>query len=257
MDYKSYSSAALKLAHKGLSGILPARCPVNGRIVSESGAISPEAWAQLTFISAPQCRCCGFPFPVAETASPPTLDDFLCGDCLETPKLYQSCRSALVYDEASRSLILAFKHGDQTLLARFLAGLMVRSGADILAGGADVLVPVPLHWRRLVMRRYNQSALLARHISALSGVPVDAFSLVRTRATPSQGHKRAKERLENVGNAFEVKAGRCDRIEGKSIVLIDDVLTTGATIGECCKALLKAGARSVDVLTVARVVKAH
>lgn len=256
MDYKSYSSAALKLAHKGLSALLPPRCPVNGRIVSEAGAISPEAWGQLTFISAPLCRCCGFPFPVADTAASPVFDDFLCGDCLETPKPYQSCRSALAYDDASRSLILAFKHGDQTLLAKFLAGLMVRSGADILAG-ADVLVPVPLHWRRLVMRRYNQSALLARQMSVLSGVPVDALSLVRTRATASQGHKTARERLENVGKAFAVPSGRIDRVEGKSVVLIDDVLTTGATIGECSKALLEAGARSVDVLTVARVVKAH
>lgn len=256
MNYKMLSSGVRHVVHKGLSGILPPRCPVSGRIVAAAGDLSPEAWGQLTFIAPPFCRCCGFPFPVAQTADQPLSEDFLCGDCLETPKLYRFCRSSLAYDEASRSLVLAFKHGDQTLLAKFLAGLLARSGADILEG-ADLLIPVPLHWRRLVSRRYNQSALLARHLSRLSAVPVESRALIRTRATPSQGHKSARERRSNVADAFAVAPKLAHRLSGKSVVLIDDVLTTGATVDACCSSLLAAGARSVDVLTVARVVKAH
>lgn len=245
-------------ARRGFSSvsdyILPARCPVNGRIVPDNGAISPESWRDLTFVSAPFCRCCGYPFPVVEQEAQEGSAELLCGPCLETEPSFGRARSVFVYDDASRQLVLSFKHGDRTLLTRTFAPLMARAGEVVLAE-ADLLVPVPLHWVRLLKRRYNQAALLASALSQLSGLPHDPFVLQRTRHTASQGHKSAKDRVKNVQNAFAVDEGRAEKINGRRIVLVDDVLTTGATVEACARALSNAGAAGVDVLTVARVVK--
>jgi ComF family protein len=156
------------------------------------------------------------------------------------------------YDEASRRLVLAFKHGDRLHLAPAFGRWMRRAGAELLAE-ADVLVPVPLHWTRLLARRYNQAAVLAHAIHAANGPPVGADWLVRRRRTPSQGKRGAQARERNVKGAFAVKPGRA--VEGRRILLIDDVFTTGATVGECARVLRRAGARHVDVLTLARTVR--
>jgi ComF family protein len=146
-------------------------------------------------------------------------------------------------------LVLGLKHGDRTHLAPAFGRWMYRAGGEILAG-ADLLVPVPLHWTRLFQRRYNQAALLAQAIRSAGGPPVAADWLVRRRRTPSQGHLGPAARERNVRGAFVVRAGRS--FAGKRVVIVDDVLTTGATVEECARVLRRAGAASVGVLTLAR-----
>lgn len=176
----------------------------------------------------------------------------LCGSCLVTKPHYKSARAAMLYDEASRKLVLGFKHGDRTHAAKALAIWMHRAAGDFI-GQADALVPVPLHRRRLFKRRYNQSSLLAQQVGILAGKPVLADTLRRIRATPIQGRLKRKERQENVRGAFAVGPRQVAAIAGKTLILVDDVLTTGATVEECARVLLAAGALDVHVLTLSRV----
>jgi ComF family protein len=212
--------------------------------VGGTATLCPACWKQIQFIAPPFCACCGAPFDIPAGAG------MLCGSCLTSPPLFKSARAAMLYDEASRKLVLGFKHGDRTYAARALAVWMHRAAGEFLAE-VDVLVPVPLHRWRLFRRRYNQSAILAAQVAALAEKPVWPFVLRRIRATPTQGHRKRKERQENVRGAFAVT----DRaaIAGKTLLLVDDVLTTGATVEECTRMLLEAGAKQVHVLTLARV----
>jgi ComF family protein len=239
---------------RGIDLILPPRCPVNGTIVDSVGAISPQAWKELTFISSPHCPCCGIPFAVENDAVFPLMADYLCGQCLSTPRHFEKSKSLLVYDDGSRKMILSFKHADAPHLHTTLAPLLVNLGKDFL-NPDSVLVPIPLHWRRLVSRRYNQSAILANAMSKISGVICWPDVLMRVRHTPPQGHKSAKDRYQNVAGAFEINSIYQDKLNDKKIVLIDDVFTTGATLDECAKVLKSAGVKSVNLLTLARVTK--
>jgi ComF family protein len=160
----------------------------------------------------------------------------------------------LRYDDASRRLVLGLKYGDRLDGAAAFAEWMARAGADVLAG-ADMIVPVPLHWTRLFARRYNQAAVLALALGRLCGVAVMPDALVRVRRTPQQAGLSQKARWRNVRGAFRLRAGLADRLAGRRIVLIDDVVTTGATVEGCARALRRAGAGGVDVLSLARVVR--
>lgn len=160
----------------------------------------------------------------------------------------------MVYNEVSRNLILAFKHADRTDAAPVWGEWLSRAGAEILSE-ADALVPVPLHRRRLISRRYNQAALIATALGRVSGIPVWVDALVRKRATPSQGRMNRRQREDNVRGAFAVRDGYRDRVSGSRVVLVDDVLTTGATLAACTRALEKAAAANVDALTLARVTR--
>ncbi|HWA81435.1 MAG TPA: phosphoribosyltransferase family protein, partial [Acetobacteraceae bacterium] len=161
-------------------------------------------------------------------------------------------RAALLYDAGARRLILPLKHADRTELASVLALHMARAGAALLRE-AGLLVPVPLHRRRLFARRYNQAALLARALSRRTHVPVLADALVRLRPTAPLGEMSAAERAAEVAEAFALRPLRADAVRGRRVLLIDDVLTSGATANECARTLLAAGAASVDVLAAARV----
>ena len=194
------------------------------------------------------CAGCGVPFEL------PAEPGAKCGACLAEAPSYGRARSVFVYDQASRSLVLDFKHGDRTEAAPAFGAWLARAGAELLAD-ADVLVPVPLHRWRLFRRRYNQAGLLAHAVARATGVPCVPDLLVRRRATASQGHLSRAGRARNVAHAFQARPGRTTLIAGKRILLIDDVLTTGATATECAAALRRAGAASVDVLTLARVVR--
>ena len=244
---KKYS---MYIMGKILNFLLPARCIVTGDIVESSEMISAEAWAQLDFLSAPFCAKCGVPFQVLDNDVNEVL---VCTYCLDNPPFYEKARAALRYDDGSRGLVLAYKHGDKTHMAIPFSLWMANAGQDVL-DGADIIVPVPLHWKRLIKRRYNQAALLAQCLSKKTKLPVDTTSFKRTRATRPQGHMNMKDRRKNVGSAFAVADVNRKVFEGKSIVLVDDVFTTGATVNECAKVLLEAGARSVNVLVVARTV---
>jgi ComF family protein len=230
-----------------VDGILPPRCLACGTIVDEPDALCGPCWAAMTFFAPPWCAVCGLPFPH------PMGDDAICADCARDRPSWDRARAVLRYDKHSRRLVLALKHADRTHLARALGGWMRRAGAEVL-DGADLVLPVPLHWTRLFARRYNQAGLLAHAIRAAGGPPVAPDWLVRRRRTPSQGRLGATARARNVRGAFALRPGRS--IRGKRIVLIDDVLTTGATVEECARVLRRAGAEFVGVLTLARALRA-
>lgn len=234
---------------RGIDLVLPPRCVLSGEIVASPGTLSPEAWQSLRFITAPFCQTCSHPFEfTVESTSQ-------CAACLADPPPFASARAALAYDDASRDLILKFKHGDHLQAIPSLIPMMLRAGAEPLER-ADLVVPVPLHRWRLLKRRYNQAALLAWGLSRARGKTCLPDALLRIRATPPQGHKRARDRAANVKRAFVPHLKYRATIAGKSVLLVDDVFTTGATLRECAQVLLKAGAREVHVLTVARVLKA-
>ncbi len=231
-----------------LDALLPPQCLACRTIVDRPGRLCAACWGGMQFIAAPFCACCGLPFEVE--AGP----DMLCGECLREPPRFDRARAVLRYDAASRSPILAFKHGDRTDAAPAFARWMAQAAADLVTA-ADVIVPVPLHRWRLLRRRYNQAALVALALGRLAGKPVLPDLLRRTRATPSQGGLGRSERARNVQGAFALRSGLAGKVQGKRILLVDDVFTTGATVEACARVLRRAGASHVDVAVLARVVR--
>ncbi len=236
---------------RGVDVILPPRCALTGDMVDAQGMISAAAWAGLDFITEPFCDQCGIPFDFEYDAD---AEQGKCLSCIDFPPPFRSARAPLIYNDISRDLILGFKHGDKTHMVRSFVPWLRRSGAQMLAQ-ADYLIPVPLHRRRLIARRYNQAAIIADALSKASGVDHLPMALRRTRSTPSQGHLKTDERAKNVRRAFDVDEKYAERLKGSAVILIDDVYTTGATAKECAKTLIKGGAARVDVLTIARVLK--
>ena len=230
--------------------LLPPRCLGCGAILRDQASLCAGCWARLAFIEPPLCRSCGYPLPHALPEEP------ICGSCAAAPPVFDRARAALRYDEGSRGLILAFKHADRTDISRALGTWMARVGAPLLAE-ADLVVPVPLHRWRLLRRGYNQAAILARSLR----LPGASFRLVpdllqRRRRTPSQQGLSAEARLANVTRtAFRLHPRHRAAVEGRRVLLIDDVLTTGATVQACASVLRTAGASAVDLLTLARVVR--
>jgi ComF family protein len=229
-----------------LHTLLPERCLACGAIVGE-GALCATCWESMNFVAAPLCERCGQPFEIDPRGGA------LCGACLANPPGYARARAVFRYDAASRPLVLRFKHADRTGAAGHYARWMARAGAELLAE-AEVVVPVPLHRWRLWRRRYNQSALLALALARLAGVPSAPDALRRARATQSQGPLGRAQRRRNVQGAFRLAHPAA--VAGRRVLLIDDVLTSGATVEECARVLRRGGATEVDVLTLARVVLA-
>jgi ComF family protein len=232
------------LGKMAVDALLPPRCLACGAAVDSSGALCAPCFGGFTFIAAPMCRVCGIPLEVAHD------DDLICGGCLRDRPDFNRARAVFVYDATSRGLLLAFKHGDRTDAGVHLARWMRRAGEPLI-DACDLIVPVPLHRWRLPWRSYNQAALLANALGKLTGKATVPDALVRTRATASQGHLDRSARRRNVKDAFRVN--RPQAIADKKILLIDDVLTTGATVEACTRALLAAGAQAVDVLVLGRV----
>jgi ComF family protein len=244
-----------RLARSVLDLLLPPRCLGCGAMVDAQGTLCARCWTGLTFLAPPWCARCGHPFELATDAAGPGTgreEEILCGACIADPPVWGGARSVLAYDEASRGLVLGLKHGDRTFAAVAFGAWMARSGAELLAG-ADMLAPVPLHYWRLVGRRYNQSALLALAVGGAAGVETRTDLLVRRRRTRTQGGLTREGRRRNVVGAFAVRPRHAGSVAGRRIVLVDDVLTTGATLSECARVLLRAGAARVDILTLARV----
>lgn len=240
-------------ARQLLDILLPPRCLACGMEVGAVGALCSGCWQKISFIAAPHCARCGLPFDYDPTGEgSPAL---VCGACLARPPQFDRCRSVFAYDDASRPLVLGFKHGDRTDCAPAFAQWLARAGAGLLTEPDLVIAPVPLHRWRLLTRRYNQSALLALDLGRLTGLAASPGLLIRRRATPSQGGLSAKGRARNVEGAFMLNPRWRNRVKGARILLVDDVFTTGATVGECARVLRRAGARAVDVLTLARVVR--
>jgi ComF family protein len=239
-------TALRRLAAAALDMLLPPRCLSCGASVGSAGTLCASCWGAIGFLGEPCCACCGAPFEFALSGAA------VCGACARRQPPFARARAAMRYDEASRKLILAFKHGDRLHLAPALGVWLRRAGAGLIAE-ADVIVPVPLHWTRLFARRYNQAAVLAQALRPPGGPPLGADWLIRRRRTPSQGKRNAAARERNLKGAFALQPGRS--VKGKRVLLIDDVFTTGATVGECARVLRRAGASAVDVLTLARTVR--
>jgi ComF family protein len=230
-----------------LNAVLPPRCLACGAAVDSPGTLCPACWEDVEFLGPPLCARCGVPFEVDAGA------DALCAACAAEPPPYLRARAVMRYDDGSKGLVLAFKHADRTEGAPAFARWLARAGAEVLAD-ADIIVPVPLHRWRLFRRRYNQAAVLAVALARETGTPVDVLAMVRRRLTRSQGRLSREGRRRNVQGAFAVPPAAQARLEGRRVLLVDDVLTTGATAEACARALLRGGAAAVDVLTLAKVV---
>lgn len=226
--------------------VWPQRSLITGRELAGPGSLEPHLWAKLQFLSDPLCARCGTPFEIAVDPGQ------ICGACIVRPPAYDRARAAVIYGDVSRDLVLGLKYQGRRDGLAVLSGWMAAAGAGMLAE-ADLIVPVPLHYFRLVRRGFNQSGWLAAAVARSSGVRLSVDALSRKRATPIQGGLSADGRRRNVQGAFRVRGSRKRLVEGARIVLIDDVLTTGATAEACALTLKRAGAACVDVLTLARV----
>ncbi len=228
--------------------VLPHLCLSCRAEVAAAGTLCATCWNRVQFLSAQACAVCGHPFEV------PLDGDALCGACARSLPVYRRARAVFLYDEASKPLVLAFKHADRLDGAPAFARWMARAGGQLVED-ADLIVPVPLHRWRLLARRYNQAAVLALALGRISGKTVVPDLLTRHRPTPAMGRMGRLAREVNVKAAFQVTPRHRDRLNGATVLLIDDVLTTGATVSECAAVLIRAGAAAVDVLTLARVVR--
>lgn len=239
-----------RAAVRALDFVLPPRCLGCGEPVGRQGELCAACWAPLRFLHEPWCARCGWPLPHDGPGAQ------VCAACHERPPPWDRGRAALAYDEASRGLVLRFKHAERIEAAATFARWMAAAGKDLLAD-AELILPVPLHRWRLLRRGYNQSGLLAARLARLTGRPWSPSVLLRSRATASQQGLGAAGRRANVtATAFRVPERCRPSIAGRRLLLVDDVLTTGATLGACARVLRAAGAASVDVLVLARVVKA-
>ncbi|HVY12183.1 MAG TPA: ComF family protein, partial [Alphaproteobacteria bacterium] len=252
MTPTSMLPALKNAAQHCLNVLLPPLCLSCDALVERTQGFCGKCWSDLHFIAAPFCASCGLPFEYAALMP----DNAQCGACIAEPPLFKQARAALNYDDASRELILPFKSHDRTDYAPAFARLMQQAGGALLQA-SDIIIPVPLHPFRLFTRRYNQAALLALALGRLSRKPVRLQALRRRKSTPSQGHLSRAQRRQNVAGAFRVAPHEKKNLQGRSVLLIDDVLTTGATANACAKELLKAGAKDVRVLALARVKKAN
>jgi ComF family protein len=229
-----------------LDVLYPAQCPICAVATAEP-ALCPACWRGTRLISRPYCERLGTPFPVdigTTLLSPAALAD---------PPVFDRARAVAVHDGPARVLVHRLKYGDRLDLAPWMCRLMAQAGSELLAD-AQVLVPVPLHWTRAFARRFNQAALLAGVIAHETGLPLAARALVRRRRTPTQVGLTRAERRANVDGAIIARPGAEAVLTGRRVLLIDDVLTSGATANACARHLLKAGATAVDVLTFSRVV---
>jgi ComF family protein len=224
---------------------LPPLCAACREPVKGNG-LCPACWSKLSFITRPYCERLGIPFVYDPGPG------ILSMEAIADPPAYHRARAAVRFDEISRSLVHGLKYSDRLDLAPMMGRWIGQAGRELLAE-ADALVPVPLHWRRLWARRFNQSAMLAATISAESGVPVAATALERVKATAQQVGLTRAERAANIQGAFRVPDEGKAEVAGRRLILVDDVLTSGATVDGCARALLRAGAANVDVLIFARV----
>ncbi len=246
IDFQTKESKKMKKFFiRILDFLLPPTCPICHQKGLEVG-VCFKCFSKLEFIGRQKCSVCGRPLDAVVPGMA------VCGSCLKDKPYFHQAEAVFKYNDISKKLILPFKHGDHIDLKNLLVKWMSVNSAQLIERN-NILIPVPLHWSRLLKRKYNQSALLAKTLAQKHNKIYNPFVLIRIKRTKSQGHLSLKERKKNVKNVFSVKNPEC--IKGQSVLLIDDVYTTGATINECAKVLLKAGAKNVDVLTFARVVK--
>ena len=241
--------------NKLIDFLFPPRCPICGCLVDRHGLLCAECWGRFDWITDPMCEICGYPFPADAGVG------MICPECAARKKApLDWMRAACVYDDASRNAMLPFKHGGRLEFRDFMSNAMLaKCGVSsmkcgIKGGNSALLVlPVPLAFRRLWHRGYNQAALLAQPIAKSLGADTD-YDSVRRKYRKDMGHKNAAERAKNIRGVFSVL--RPERIRGRRILLVDDVRTTGATFDELAKVLKKAGAAWVGGIAFCRTVRA-
>ena len=233
---------------QAINYLLPPVCGNCGEVVLEDVGICSHCWKKLSFISSPCCHLCGYPFNLSIEVGA------ICGECERRPKSFAQCRASLVYDDHCKDMIIGYKHGDKTYLAKLFSKWMALSGGEVLER-ADIIIPVPLHPRRLLSRKYNQAALIAQDLARLNDKQYVPNLLIRSKNTKSQGHVSYQGRWKNVSSAFHLNKKYSSHIKNKRIVIVDDVYTTGATLDACAKALKQEEIKSVDGLVLARVTK--
>jgi ComF family protein len=243
-DFAETWKPRVQAAWRGALDLLVPPQSLDGGPRPLAGGFTAEGWSRIRFLDGPVCDGCGAPFEYDPGVR--------CAACLAKPRAFDAARAACLYDETSRDPILKLKHADRLDLAPMFARWISRSARPLIEE-ADAIAPVPLHPFRLLARRYNQAAEIARPLAAMTGTPYLPDALIRRRVTASQGGKSGSGRRRNVAGAFEVADRRRSQVEGLRILLIDDVLTTGATAEGCARALKAAGAARVDLAVVARV----
>ncbi|MBA3911139.1 MAG: amidophosphoribosyltransferase [Rhodobacter sp.] len=229
--------------------LYPPQCISCAATVTSDFGLCGDCWRETPFIAGLVCDQCGVPLPGGEAG-----DRAICDDCITIARPWGQGRSALLYRDNARSLVLALKHGDRMDLARPAGGWMLKAARPILRPGM-LVVPVPLHWTRLVRRKYNQAALLSKEVARTAGRDHCPDALVRLRSTGTQDARTRDGRFANLVGAFAVPTRRRKLVEDRDILLVDDVMTSGATFAAATEALFAAGARSVSVLSLARVAK--
>ena len=229
--------------------LYPPQCiSCSAPVISDFG-LCADCWRETPFIGGLVCDQCGVPLPGSDTG-----ERAVCDDCITIARPWGQGRAALLYRDNARSLVLALKHGDRMDLARPAGAWLCKAAGPILRPGA-LVVPVPLHWFRLLRRKYNQAALLSKAVATASGLEHCPDALIRQRPTGTQDGKSRDGRFANLVGAFSVPRRRLAVVEDRDILLVDDVMTSGATFAAATEALFSAGARSVNVLSLARVAK--
>ncbi len=225
--------------------LFPPVCGGCRRHVSQPGTLCGQCWPQLRFLERPWCEVMGTPF------SHEMGEGLLSAEAIANPPPFERARSAVAYGGVARQMVQNLKYRDRTDLAPWMAGWMLRAGGELLAG-CDLVVPVPLHRRRFLWRRFNQSAELGRAVARNAGLPFEPGAVRRVKATRQQVGLGLREREDNVRGAFSVPEAAEILIAGRRLLVVDDVFTTGATVSALTRVLKRKGAAAVDVLTFAR-----
>lgn len=228
--------------------LFPPRCGLCRNPTEQHGKLCGPCFRKLDFLTKPLCHMCGYPFPY-------DMDDAaLCGECMRHPPLFDAHRSAVRYDDGSSQLIHMLKYYDQPTLLPLLANWLTRAAKDFLEIPNIIIAPVPIHPWRLIKRRYNQAALLSQELATQSSLPIIIDGLRRTKHRAPQASLSRAQRLKNTKGVFIVSPQRHNQISGRPILLVDDVMTTGATLNACAKELRRAGASHIFAATIARTV---
>lgn len=232
-----------------IQAIYPPTCLTCDALVASDFGLCADCWRETPFITGLTCDKCGVPVP-----GEPEETGVLCEDCLRIARPWAAGRAAMLYRDNARKLVLALKHGDRMDLARPGGQWLLRAARPLIRPGM-VVVPVPLHWWRMLRRKYNQSALLSAALARAAALPHCPDALIRQRHTGSQEGRDRDGRFANLQDAFRVHPRRRARIEGQDVLLVDDVMTSGATFAAATEACLAAGAREVFTLALTRVAK--